>query len=134
MINRDPRRWLTNGHIWTLLKSRARGFRGAPTEAEARLWGELRKFGPQGIRFRRQHVIESFIVDFFSWRHRLVIEVDGRIHDSRREQDAARDRRLASKGIRVIRFSNEDVIHSMDAVLERIRYEIETSRSPNRPG
>ncbi len=67
----------------------AREFRKAPTHAEAVLWRELR--GKQlGVRFRRQQPIGPFVVDFFSPAHRLIVEVDGPVHDAQRAADAER--------------------------------------------
>lgn len=100
----------------------ARDLRRRQTPAEARLWGLLRG-GQLGPRFRRQHVIEGYVVDFCCTRQRLVIEVDGGVHDSPEAiaEDDLRSERLNHLGFRVIRFSNDIVIHDPDRVVAEIR-------------
>ena len=83
--------------------------RRAPTPSERRLWSWLRNEGVAGLSFRRQHVLLGFVADFYCRRAKLVVEVDGPIHERRREYDTARDRLLESHGIRVIRLSNRMV-------------------------
>jgi very-short-patch-repair endonuclease len=94
--------------------------RGAPTSAEEVLWQALRD-ASLGTRFRRQHVIDRFIVDFCSLRERLIVEVDGGVHDAQQERDAERDTRLRAVGFRVMRFRNERVFENLPAVLAEIR-------------
>jgi very-short-patch-repair endonuclease len=91
----------------------ARGFRKDPTEAEARAWSVLRNRGLGGLKFRRQHVIDPFIVDFYCAELRLVVEIDGGIHSepSSIEYDAARTSYIRARGISVIRVPN----HSANA-------------------
>ena len=72
------------------------------------------------MRFRSQVAIGTFIVDFFCPARRLIVEVDGSIHDARREVDSERDLRLASLHLRVLRVRNEDVLQDVDAVLRVI--------------
>ena len=83
--------------------------RGSLTPAESRLWSAVRAGRLGGLRFRRQHVIRGFIVDFYCASARLAVEVDGPIHELRQAYDAARDRILEQHGIRVLRFSNRTV-------------------------
>ncbi len=99
----------------------ARELRKAPTAAEVALWELLRRGQVDGVRFRRQHAVDQFIVDFFAASCRLAIEVDGEVHDSQREQDEARTAYLATQGIRVIRFRNEEVLRERRRVREAIR-------------
>jgi very-short-patch-repair endonuclease len=106
--------------IWSRIKPVARQNRQAPTDAEARLWDSLRGSRLEGLRFRRQHAIDPFIVDFYCARAKLVIEVDGPIHRSSVEQDQARQEDLNRRGLTVIRFSNEEVMNSIDSVVDRI--------------
>jgi very-short-patch-repair endonuclease len=101
--------------------------RHEPTPAEAALWGRLRRKPFGGIRFRRQHAIDRFIVDFYCHEARLVIEVDGSIHDYTQEEDAIRQAFLESIGLRVIRFSNGDVLTQMDGVLEVIAEAVQST-------
>ena len=112
----------TTGDQWAQLKPRARAMRKEPTPAEDVLWQRLRRKQVGGFRFRRQAPIDRFIVDFYCAEARLVIEVDGSIHDEPEQADYDADRQvyLESKGIRVLRFSNGDVIQQTDAVIERI--------------
>ncbi len=106
---------------WEKLKPLARKMRGEPTEAEKLLWVELRDRGIGNFKFRRQHSIGPFIVDFCCSRARLVIEVDGPIHDFQKSEDDARQRFLESCGLRILRFSNSEVLADVNAVSERIR-------------
>jgi adenine-specific DNA methylase/very-short-patch-repair endonuclease len=87
----------------------ARKFRKEPTEAEARAWELLRNRKIHGLKFRRQQIIEGLVVDFYCAEKRLAIELDGGIHDSQQEYDAARTEVLEGMGINVIRIRNEDV-------------------------
>src|ERR1700733_11463816 len=92
------------------------------TISEAQLWHELRGHKLGGIKFRRQHVFEPFVLDFFAPSHKLAIEVDGDSHEdtSHRARDASRQQKLEAQGIRVMRFTHDRVIHDMDRVLEEI--------------
>ncbi len=72
------------------------------------------------LKFRRQHTIDRFIVDFICNQAQLIIEVDGEIHDYTQEEDAIRQEFLESQGLRVIRFRNEEVLGNIDGVLEEI--------------
>ena len=93
--------------------------RKEPTPAEKRLWQQLRG-NRLGVRFRRQHAIDRFIVDFYSRAASLVIEVDGSIHQYSEAEDAVRQEFLQSLGLRVIRFTNDEIEHEIDAVLSQI--------------
>ncbi|HRA18397.1 MAG TPA: class I tRNA ligase family protein, partial [Flavobacteriales bacterium] len=91
-----------------------------PTEAEDKLWQVIRGAGV-GAKIRRQHIIDRFIVDFVSLPKRLVIEVDGDIHDLQKEEDAARTQRLKELGFEVIRFTNDEVLRDAHRVKETIK-------------
>ena len=99
----------------------ARDLRRQETPAEKHLWSLLRG-GQLGRRFRRQHVIEAFVVDFCCPSDRLVVEVDGSVHDSPEAQadDEWRTSRLKELGFRVLRVSNDEVLGHPDAVLAQI--------------
>ena len=101
---------------------RIRKLRQAQTEAEQRLWRLLRHRRFQGFKFRRQHPITPYILDFYCHEARLGIEVDGGQHNDpeARRQDAARTVFLASKGITVLRFWNHEVLQHGQAVLEQL--------------
>ena len=73
-----------------------------------------------GLHFRRQHLIDGFIVDFFCHAGGLVVELDGPRHSQRADYDRERDQILARHGLRVLRVSNEDVLQRLPVVLERI--------------
>jgi purine nucleoside phosphorylase len=107
--------------MWKIIKPLAGEKRKDPTPAENHLWQKLRGKQLDGIKFRRQHPIDRFIVDFFSAENKLVIEVDGEIHNYTQEEDALRTEFLESLGLRVIRFTNETVFSDLDTVLESIR-------------
>jgi len=99
---------------------RARELRRAMTPEEKPLWQALRTNKLHGFHFRRQQVIAGFIVDFYCHAAGLVIELDGEVHEQQREYDAERDRVLAARGLRVLRFTNDVLKHRMADVLRRI--------------
>ena len=97
----------------------ARALRHDMTDAERRLWSALRAHRLDGLAFRRQTPIGPFIVDFVCQERRLIVEVDGGQH-SESMRDIERDRWFTSKGYRVLRFWNSDVLSNRDGVLEVI--------------
>jgi very-short-patch-repair endonuclease len=101
---------------------RARKMRSRMTPAEELLWEELRAKRLEGFHFRRQQVIEGFIVDFYCHQARLVIEVDGGIHQQTMEYDKERDFLLKTKGLLVLRIENNEIVNNLSDVLERIRF------------
>ena len=101
----------------------AREMRKEPTPAEEHLWKALRG-SALGVRFRRQHPVGRFILDFWCPAARLVIEVDDDIHDLQQERDVERTAVLESFGYCVVRFRNEEVMHDRPSVLARIRAEV----------
>ncbi len=121
--------YLTPPALWAKLKPLARQKRHEPTPAESRLWHALRGRRLCGLKFRRQHSIERFIVDFYCADPPLIIEVDGPIHDYTPDEDAIRQEFLKSLGYRVIRFTNDDVLHNLDAVLQAIACSVQTGPS-----
>jgi len=90
-------------------RSNARVLRKIMTHAEIKLWGMLRSKQLEGIRFRRQHPIGNYIVDFCAPHLKLVIELDGDHHGKQIEADGLRTRYLKSQGYQVLRFWNYDV-------------------------
>ena len=116
--------WQTPAAVWKDLKPLARDMRKEPTEAENVLWQRLR--GKQlGARFRRQHAIDRFIVDFYAHEPHVIIEVDGPVHETQKEYDAMRQSFLESLGYRVLRFTNEQVLQDIQGVLAVIRVALE---------
>ena len=103
-------------------KSRARQLRETQTSAEARLWQALRNRRLASWKFRRQHPIDRYIVDFVTLDGRLIIEVDGATHgsDAQIARDEERTRVLESLGFHVVRVSNVDVFGNLNGVLEMI--------------
>ncbi len=108
----------------------ARRLRQAPTDAERKLWSLLRRKQLDGVRFRRQQPIGPYFVDFFCSSCRLVIEVDGGQHDTNREADEKRTAWLATRGYRVLRFWNNEVLTNPDGVFETIRETLRTAHPP----
>jgi very-short-patch-repair endonuclease len=101
----------------------ARDLRKSMTHAESILWEELRNKGVSGFKFRRQQIIEGFIVDFFCNMVKLVIEIDGSVHDvpEQKQLDKHRENVLHARGLSVIRFKNEEIETHLESVLEKIR-------------
>ncbi len=94
--------------------------RSDPTRAELRLWRLLRKRQLGGFKFRRQHIIQTFIVDFYCPPARLVVELDGEIHANQTEYDSERDQILNALGYKVLRFKNEQIEKNIEVVLKTI--------------
>lgn len=109
------------------LIERARELRRRTTDAETLLWWCLRSRQVHGIKFRRQHPISPYVVDFYSEEANLVIEVDGSQHfeEDRPERDAERTEFLAAFGLRVLRFTNVEVLRETEAVLAVIWEELD---------
>ncbi|QJD80665.1 endonuclease domain-containing protein [Spirosoma rhododendri] len=105
------------------MKELRRELRQRQTEAETILWGLLRDRKVVGAKFRRQHSFGYFIVDFYCQAYRLVIELDGSVHNSpeARLADEEREGVLRDLGVLVIRFSNDEVLYDVNHVLEKIR-------------
>ena len=103
----------------------AHDLRANSTPAEIRLWSVLRKRQRAGARFRRQHPIGPFVVDFCAPRLKLVIEVDGGQHVDLQEYDQRRTAYLVAKGYRVLRFWNHQVMDDLNAVVIAIENAID---------
>ena len=112
---------VTNQKIDPALLKRAKELRSHMTIEEHRLWEYLRANRTNGFHFRRQQIIGVYIVDFYCHKANLVVEVDGQIHITQREYDFERDEQLASRGLTVLRFTNDEVNHNLEIVLEKIR-------------
>ena len=95
-----------------------------PTPAEKELWDRLRNRKVLGFKFRRQHPIEHFIVDFCCPEIRLVVEVDGPIHRHSKQEDVQRQLRLELLNLKVLRFTNDQVLSGVDIVIEVIEDKI----------
>jgi ATP-dependent DNA helicase RecQ len=99
---------------------RARDLRQSSTPPEKLLWLALRNSQIGGLKFRRQHPVGPYVVDFFCQEAKLVVEVDGMSHDDKASQDAAKSKHLESQGLRILRVTNEDVMRNLDAVTREI--------------
>lgn len=99
---------------------RAKELRRQMTEEEKILWQHLRANRLEGFHFRRQQIIDGFIVDFYCHAAGLVVEVDGEVHQRQVEYDAERDQRLAARGLRILRIRNQEVREALPGVLSRI--------------
>ena len=99
------------------MKSRARKLRQNATDAETLLWRHLRDRRLAGFKFRRQHVIGHYIVDYVCPSEKLIVELDGGQHADRADYDERRTGYLESNGFRVVRFWNNDLLRDVDSVL-----------------
>jgi very-short-patch-repair endonuclease len=112
-----------HSHAIGKLYEYGRDLRKSQTNAEDLLWQNLRNRKLEGLKFRRQHPLHKFIADFYCHEKKLVIEVDGDVHNSSeaKESDEGRTFELKELGIIVIRFRNEEVLKNMSLVLKKIR-------------
>jgi len=103
-------------------KEQARRLRRASTPAEKRLWHYVRNRNVQGLKFRRQQVIEGFIADFFCEEIKLAVEVDGTVHNNAEQKkiDEHREKVFSARGITTIRFSNKHVLNHIDECIRQI--------------
>ena len=109
-----------------------RGLRKESTLAEQRFWQIVRDRKIGGLRFYRQHPIECevdghkrfFIADFYCKQCKLVIEVDGDVHETQREYDASRTLVMEQLGLKVMRFTNEEVRFHMEEVVQRLKKDL----------
>lgn len=100
------------------------------TIAEKKLWERLNK-SQLGVRFKAQHPIDIFIADFYCHKFKLVVEIDGGIHETQKEYDEGRTAELEIWGLTIIRFCNEEVMNDIEKVLERIKSHLNTTpKSP----
>jgi len=99
---------------------RAKELRQTQTPAEEKLWHVLRRKNLNRHKFRRQHPIGPFIVDFYCNDANLIIELDGEIHNFQEEQDTARTQWLEERGYRVLRFTNQQVDMNIHTVIKEI--------------
>lgn len=122
-LKEEKFKWATsNPFLYDSLKDYAEKNRKNPTQAEMILWKQLKSKQLKGYKFRRQHIIGQYIVDFVCLDRMLVIEIDGNIHQlpENKESDEIRTRWLESNGFKVIRFKNKEVINDTEKVLNQI--------------
>lgn len=102
---------------------RSKELRREATFPERLLWGRLRS-AKLGCKFRQQHVIGPFYADFYCASAKLVIELDGITHDDRLDYDQKRTLYLEQRGLKVIRFTNDEVLDDLDAVVKEIEQQL----------
>jgi len=121
--------------MYGMLKERAEEMRKNPTEAEKVLWEALRANG-LGVKFRQQHIIEDFIVDFYCNEYKVTVEVDGGYHNKadQMRSDKERTARLNELGYTELRFTNEEVLCDLDNVLKKIKTFCSGTPSPSGEG
>ncbi|HNX66142.1 MAG TPA: endonuclease domain-containing protein [Bacteroidales bacterium] len=108
------------------IMKRAIRLRKDQTEAEKIIWQSLRRRQIEGLRFRRQHPINNFVADFYCHEAKLVIEIDGGVHDDpeQKEKDLARQQIINDFGIKVLRFKNEEIFNDIESVIIKIKSSI----------
>ena len=99
---------------------RAKSLRSEMTPAEKILWKELKTNKLNGLHFRRQQIIDRFIVDFYCHQHALIVELDGGVHDLQKGLDVEREAYLMAHGFRIIRFTNQEIFKDLPTVLKKI--------------
>lgn len=119
-MNNKPKWNTAKAAFYHISKTYQKELRKNPTPAERVLWQLVRNKQLGGFKFRRQHIIDVFIVDFVCINAKLVIEVDGRIHDFQKEYDEERTKYLNDMGFSVIRFRNEEVLGDINGVKQKI--------------
>ena len=114
--------------------AKAKFLRDNMTDAEKFLWEKLKNNQLKGFKFRRQHPIHIYIVDFYCHKLKLVIEIDGGYHDSKDQKilDAERSEILKFQKLKVIRFTNDEVLGNIDFVIRKIEEKIDPG-SPRHP-
>ena len=100
--------------------ARARGLRRGSTFPERLLWSRLRNGRCAGLKFRRQHALGPYVADYFCASARIVVELDGRSQDGQEARDGERQNYLERHGLRVIRFTNDEVLANLEGVVEGI--------------
>ena len=114
----------------------AQEMRKNPTDGEKALWNILRKFRYKGYIFRRQHPVNIFIADFYCHKLKLIIQVDGDVHDSEQaiQYDDGRTAELEKYGLSIMRFTNDQVLNEKEKITLQIQNYISTLTSPSHPG
>jgi very-short-patch-repair endonuclease len=103
------------------------------TDAERKLWNLVRGRQMGGLKFRRQHPFENYILDFVCLEKKIVVEIDGGQHQERNEMDAIRTKVLEDAGFSVLRFWNHEILQQPEAVTEKIWQEAMLKKDPSSP-
>ncbi len=101
-------------------KEFARNLRQESTPEEKKVWNALRNRKYNNYKFRRQHVIEGFVVDFYCQKLNLAIEIDGKIHERQKDYDQLRQQLIEEKGIKFIRITNEEVNKDINILFSKL--------------
>ncbi len=132
-LRKEPKEYSDSLHHYASpeLKEIAGNLRRCTTEAEDLLWNKLKNKKLNGEKFRRQHALYKFVADFYCHEHKLVIELDGEIHNQKenKEKDESRTYALEQLGLKIIRFKNEEVVKDIRKVLNIIKTHLATSPS-----
>jgi very-short-patch-repair endonuclease len=114
------------------LKERRQELRNKPTEAEAHLWKIIQHSKLEGRKFRRQHSVGYYILDFYCPEERLAIEIDGDSHEKNesKQYDVSRTKFLESIGIKVLRLRNKEVLNSIECVIKEIQKNLKPPLNP----
>lgn len=109
-----------------------KNLRNSATDAERTLWHHLQQRQLLGLKFRRQYGIHHYIIDFYCPEIRLGIELDGGWHfrPDQRDRDLERTQKLADYGIRILRFTNNDVLNNINGVLEILKVQCSAPKAP----
>jgi very-short-patch-repair endonuclease len=122
--------WVVRGEHNEKKDEAARQFRREMTPTEKVLWNQLRRNQLGGLHFRRQQVIDGYIADFYCHAAGLVIEVDGSVHRTQVVADKERERAIQMRGLRVIRFTNDRVLHDLSNCLAEIQAAVTNVEAP----
>ena len=98
----------------------AKELRREMTPAEKILWKEVKANKLNGLHFRRQQIVHGYFADFYCHQHELIVEVDGGIHEFQQEYDAEREEYLGALGLRIIRFTNDEITQDLKGVLQKL--------------
>jgi 5-methyltetrahydrofolate--homocysteine methyltransferase len=128
----NKQHWNTaKASFYHISKTYQRQLRQNLTPAERVFWQLVRNKQLGGFKFRRQHIIDVFIVDFVCLKANLVIEVDGEIHDFQKEYDEARTKYLNEMNFSIIRFTNKEVLENLNLVKQKIIAHLDNFASPD---
>jgi very-short-patch-repair endonuclease len=116
----ETRSVITGQSVSRVKFDKSKELRRDMTPEEILLWSRLRGNQLGGLHFRRQQIIDGFIVDFYCHKERLVVEVDGPVHDSQSSYDGERDEILKARGLRVLRIRADEVRSDVDHALARV--------------
>ena len=125
---------LSRQKIYPEKLAQAKRFRKQMTPAEKVFWEMVRNNKVRGLHFRRQQALDGFIADFFCNQLKLIVEIDGGVHEQQKDYDAKRERILSLNDVTTIRFSNAEVIDNLDMVKQRLELTIKAFNAPSTAG